>query len=45
MSPGLGRVLLSFLVSLHVIYMQSHLNELWAVYNNPPEGTQVQLAA
>jgi Domain of unknown function (DUF4234) len=44
MSPGLG-LLLSFLVSLHVIYMQSHLNELWAVYNRPPEGTQVQLAA
>ncbi|HEX4245483.1 MAG TPA: DUF4234 domain-containing protein [Acidimicrobiales bacterium] len=44
MSPGIG-LLLSFLLSLHVIYMQSHLNELWAVYNNPAEGTEVQLQA
>jgi len=43
-SPGLG-LLLSFILSLHVIYMQSHLNELWALYNNPPEGTEVQLQA
>ncbi|HEX4217646.1 MAG TPA: DUF4234 domain-containing protein [Acidimicrobiales bacterium] len=43
-SPGIG-LLLSFLLSLHVIYMQSHLNELWAVYNSPVEGSQVQLQA
>jgi hypothetical protein len=30
---------------LHVIYMQSHLNGLWAVYNSPTEGTEVQLQA
>jgi hypothetical protein len=43
-SPGLG-LLLSFILSLHVIYMQSHLNGLWAVYNSPTEGTEVQLQA
>ncbi|HEX3564641.1 MAG TPA: DUF4234 domain-containing protein [Acidimicrobiales bacterium] len=44
MSPGVG-LLLAFIFRLNVIYMQSHLNELWAVYNSPPEGTEVQLAA
>jgi hypothetical protein len=43
-SPGLG-LLLAFILSLHVIYIQSHLNELWAVYNGAAEGTEVQLAA
>ncbi|HXA33140.1 MAG TPA: DUF4234 domain-containing protein [Acidimicrobiales bacterium] len=43
-SPGLG-LLLAFIFRLNVIYMQSHLNELWALYNSPPEGTEVQLAA
>jgi hypothetical protein len=44
MSPGLG-LLLAFIFRLNVIYMQSHLNELWAVYNSASEGTEVQLAA
>jgi hypothetical protein len=36
---------LMFVFSLQSLYYQSELNKIWAHLGNPPEGTQVTLAA
>lgn len=38
-------LVLMFVFSLQSLYYQSELNKIWAHLGNPPEGTQVTLAA
>lgn len=43
-NPWIGLVLV-FVLSLHSLYYQQQLNEIWAHYQEPAEGTPVPLAA
>ena len=43
-NPLIGLVL-AFVFSLHALYYQQELNQIWARYREPAEGSEVPLAA